>query len=139
MDSNPWLAGPLEEQGLLHVLEPESFIDQQMITDLCGILRGLLSAGLFDDMKLPEHRYGYHELSQSRLGWNADMKLSAELIEELERRHLALPTEDGVSAPLHPVIRTSVLVLLSQLGQRVGRKHGFELLPITPSGERVTD
>ncbi len=139
LDSNPWLTGPLEEQGLLHVLEPESFVDQQMATDLCEILHGLLSAGLFDDLKSPEHRYGYNELSQSRLGWNADMKLSSELIEELERRHLALPSEDGVSVPLHPVIRTSVLVLLSQLAPRVGRKHGFELLPITPSRERITD
>jgi hypothetical protein len=139
LDSNPWLAGPLEELGLLHVLEPESFIDKQMTTDLCDILHGLLSAGVFDDLKVPEHRHGYHELSQSRLGWNADVKLSSELTEELERRHLALPTEDGVSVPLHPVIRTSVLVLLSQLAQRVGRKHGFELLPITPSRERVTD
>jgi hypothetical protein len=68
LDSNPWLAGPLEEQGLLHVTEPESFIDQQMTADLCEILHGLLLAGLPDDLKISEHRYGYHELSQSRLG-----------------------------------------------------------------------
>jgi hypothetical protein len=139
VDANPWLAGPLEEQGLLHVLQPETFIDQEMTSDLCGILAELLSAGLFDDLEIPKHRYEYHELSQSRLGWNADLKLSSELIDDLERRHLALPSEDGVSVPLHPVIRTSVLVLLSQLAPRVGRSRGLELIPITPSRERIMD
>lgn len=138
-DSNPWLAGPLEEQGLLRVLHPETFVDARMMTRLFEILAGLLEGGVFDDLEIPEHRHGYSELSRSRLGWNANVTLSAELIEELTRRHLALPSEDGVSVPLHPVVRTSVLVLLSQLAPEAGRDLGLELLPVTPSRERISD
>jgi hypothetical protein len=138
-DSNPWLAGPLEEQGLLRVLHPETFVDQRMMTRLFEILSEALSGGVFDDLEIPEHRYGYNELSRSRLGWNANLTLSEELVEELTRRRLALPSEDGVSVPLHPVVRTTVLVLLSQLAPEAGRELGLELLPVTPSRERISD
>lgn len=93
----------------------------------------------FDDLEIPQSPHGYHALSRTRLGWNADVSLPAELVEELLRRQLALPSQDGVSIPLHPVVRTSVLVLLSQLAPRAGRGQGLELLPVTPSRNRIRD
>lgn len=137
--ANPWLAGPLEDMGLLRVLEPGSFVDQEMTTRLHEIVTGLLTAGMFDDLDIPTSLYEYHELSRTRLGWNADVELSAQLVDALLQRGLALPSQDGVSFPLHPVVRTTVLVILSQLAPSAGREHGLELLPVTPSRDRIQD
>jgi hypothetical protein len=138
-DASPWLTGPLEDAGLLRVLEPGEFIDQSMIEQLFGIMSDLLVVGAFDQLKIDDSPYGYHELSRSRLGWNADLDLSTLLTEELIRRKLALPSQDGVSVPLHPVVRTTILVLLSQLAPAVGRKQSIELLPVTPHRDRISD
>ena len=81
--SNPWLAGPLEELGLLRILEPGTFVDQRMRSRLIDILTGLLVGGAFDALEIPHSPHGYHELSRTRLGWNADIKLSSELIDGL--------------------------------------------------------
>lgn len=138
-DSNEWLAGPLEDRGLLHVLQPESFVDQTMTEQLWEILSELLDAGIFDELDTSDRRYGYHELSRSRLGWDADVELSGDLITELQKRRLARSSRDGVSIPLHPVVRTTVLVLLSQLAPRRGTGLGLELHPVTPSRDRIAD
>lgn len=138
-DENPWLVSPLEDQGLLRVLEPGEFIDEEMAVGLHAILSGLLAAGAFDHLDIPNQRYGYHELSGTRLGWNADVKLSTEIIDELVSRRLALPSEDGLSIPLHPTVRTTVLVLLSQLAPARARAQGIDLLPVTPDRARVRD
>ena len=112
-DASPWLTGPLEDAGLLRVLEPGEFIDQSMTKQLFGIMSDLLVAGAFDQLKVDDSPYGYQELSRTRLGWNADVELSTLLTDELIRRQLARPSKDGVSVPLHPVVRTTILVLLS--------------------------
>jgi hypothetical protein len=138
-EANPWLTGPLEDMGLLRVLEPGRFVDGEMTVRLYEILSGLLAVGAFDDLEIPGSHHGYHALSRSRLGWNANVTLSEELIEELLRRQLALPSQDGVSLPLHPAVRTSVLVLLSQLAPTAGRGEGLELFPVTPSRDRIRD
>ena len=53
------------------------------------------------------------------------MELSDFLIKELETKGLARPSEDGVSIPLHPTVRTTILVVLAQLSRRAGTKHGL--------------
>lgn len=138
-DANPWLAGPLEDLGLLRILEPGAFVDQEMTTRLHAIVSGLVDSGAFNDLDVPSGPYGYHELSRTRLGWNADLALSTELIEMLQDRQLALPSADGVSVPLHPAVRTAVLVVLSQLAPAAGRLQGVDLLPVTGSRDRVRD
>jgi hypothetical protein len=138
-EANPWLVGPLEEMGLLRVLEPGEFVDQRMTSRLHEIVGGLLASGAFDDLAIPSSEYGYQELSRSRLGWDADLGLSTDLIDELTRRRLALPSADGVSVPLHPLVRTCILVVLSQLAPEAGAEIGLELLPVTPSRERISD
>jgi hypothetical protein len=127
--ADPILAGPLREKGLLRVLEPETFVDQEVAEALITAVTELVTEGAFDDLERPE--YGYQELSRSRMGWDADVELSQMIIEELIARDLARPSEDGVSVPLHPAVRTTFLVLLSQLARGAGRRRGLNLHPAT--------
>ena len=124
--ADPVLALPLAERGLLKVLEPETFIDQQLTEELSTSLVDLITEGAFDEL---DRDVKYAELSHSRLGWNADVSLAGMVIEELMVRGLAKASRDGVSVPLHPVIRTTVLVLLSQLARSAGQRNGMNLHP----------
>ena len=47
------------------------------------------------------------------------------------QRGLARPSEDGLSIPMHPEVRTTILVLLAQLARAAGRRHGIDLPPAT--------
>ena len=93
--ADPVLAGPLRERGLLRILEPETFVDQQVTEPLITAVTELVTGGAFDGLERPQ--YGYQELSRSRMGWDADVELSEMITEELISRDLARPTEDGVS------------------------------------------
>lgn len=134
--ADPVLSGPLEEKDLLVILRPESFVDQQVTDALAEAMVELLTAGALDD--LPPTTY-FAELSRSRMGWNADVELSDMLVEELKSRGLARDSEDGVSVPLHPRVRTTILVLLSQLARAAGRKQGLDLHPTTADVDRIAD
>jgi hypothetical protein len=94
----------------------------------------LLVAGTFDDLPRTSH---FAELSRSRMGWDADVELAQMLIDELRERDLARPSEDGVSIPLHPVVRQTILVILAQLARSAGRRYGLELHPTTDRGDAV--
>lgn len=63
VSADPTLAGPLEERGLLRVLEPETFIDDETAAKLTEAVGALVDGGAFDE--LPEIE-GYLELSKSR-------------------------------------------------------------------------
>jgi hypothetical protein len=134
--ADPSLSGPLEDMGLLVILAPEDFVDAEMTDALANATLGLLDAGVFDDLPPASH---FAELSRSRMGWNADIGLSASLIDQLKSRGLARDSDDGVSVPLHPTVRTAVLVLLSQLARPAGQRQGLDIHPITSSRERVLD
>ncbi len=67
---------------------------ERMVTLISGCLRGL-----------PKEMH-CGELSHSRMGWDSDVELTGMLIEKLERRDLARPSEDGVSVMPHPTVRT---------------------------------
>ncbi|MYE43206.1 MAG: hypothetical protein F4X79_04155 [Acidobacteria bacterium] len=126
--ADPSLAGPLEERGLLQVLRPETWIDQEMADQLAEITRGLLAEGVFDN--LPKDP-SFVELSRSRMGDSVDVRLTDSLVEALKRKGLARPSEDGVSIPLHPTVRTTILVILSQLSRISGVRRGMHLHPAT--------
>lgn len=130
------LAAPLDDLGLLRVLRPEDFVDQKAAEDLATSVVDLITAGVFDN--LPTVQY-YAELSRSRMGWSTDAKLSDWLVEELIARDLAKPTEDGVSVPLHPVVRTTILVLLAQQARSIGIRMGIDLHPVTDQLQPVSD
>ena len=126
--ADPTLAEPLEELGLLEVLEPNTWVDQTLTEELTTVLVDMLIAGAFDDLPTAPH---FAELSMSRMGHGADVELSEMLVEELTKRGLARPTEDGVSIPLHPIVRTTTLVLLGQLARAAGNRRGMSVHPAT--------
>lgn len=134
--ADPTLAGHMEDRGLLQVLEPKDWIDQEMANQLAEIIVGLLTDGAFDDLHEPVY---FRELSQSRIGYGVDMDLSGFLVEELKARNLARPSEDGVSIPLHPTVRTTILVILAQLSRRGGTKRNLNIHPTTDSRDSIRD
>jgi hypothetical protein len=135
--ADPVLAGPLREKGLLRVLEPETFVDQEVTEAPIMAVTELVTQGAFDNLERP--KYGYAELSRSRMGWDADVELSEMITEELISRDLARPSEDGVSVPLHPAVRMTFLVLLAQLARDAGRRAGLSLHPATTSFDAIED
>ncbi len=82
------------------MLEPNVWVDQAMAERLATVVVELLTRGTFNNLR--EATY-FAELSQSRLGYGADVELASWLVEELKQRGLARPSEDGVSIPLHPM------------------------------------
>jgi len=123
-----WLVGPLEEQNLLMILEPNEWIDADTTSQLADIVIGLLASGAFDDLS---PNVPFRELSQSRLGSGTDVELATWVIDELIAKDLARPSPDPRWVPLHPVVRTTILVVLSQLARSVGRARGLTLHPTT--------
>src|SRR5207245_3256694 len=74
--ADPSLAGPLTERGLLKVLEPEWFVDEELSVRLAEHMVELIVGGAFDQTaktsgkfaELSMSRMGYAELSSSRMG-----------------------------------------------------------------------
>ena len=94
----------------------------------------LLTNGAFDD--LPEEGH-FHELSNSRLGVSSDVELAGMLVEELAAKGLARPTEDGVSVPLHPTVRATVLLVLGQLSRPAGARRNLTVHPTTNNPQEI--
>jgi hypothetical protein len=126
--ADPVLAGPLVESGHLVIVHPETFVDTELTERLTEAIVELISAGAFDDI---ESRTGFAELSMSRMGFYGDPGLFEMVFDELKRRGLARATADGVSIPLHPVVRRVYLLLLAQFARQAGARHGLDLHPTT--------
>ena len=134
--ADPVLSEPLEDQGLLEILEPSDWIDEDMARSLAEAVSGLLSNGVFDDLSKEVY---FQELSQSRIGYGADIDLAKSLVSELQAKGLARPSQDGVSIPLHPAVRTTILVLLAQLARSGGQRHNLSVHPATYDGRALQD
>ena len=134
--ADPSMVMPLEERGLLRVLEPNDWIDQETAESLAELVIGLLTNGAFDG--LPEN-VGFQELSYSRMGHGIDIDLAEWLIEELAAKGLARPSEDGVSIRLHPTVRTTILVILGQLSRHSGARKGLNVHPATNNPHAVEE
>ena len=135
-DADPTLVIPLEERGLLQVLDPNDWVDEKMTNQLAEIVVELLTNGVFDDLPHTDH---FHELSQSRMGYGADVGLADMLVEELQDKGLARPSEDGVSVPLHPTVRTTILVTLGQLARAAGAERDLIIHPATNDPNAISD
>lgn len=134
--ADPSMVLPLEERGLLRVLEPNDWIDEETAASLAEAVNGLLASGVFDE--LPEN-VGFQELSYSRMGHGIDVELAETLVESLATKGLALPSEDGVSIPLHPTVRTTILVILGQLSRSSGDRRGLSVHPATNNLQAVDE
>ena len=73
----------------------------------------------------------------SRLGYYGDESLAKMIFEELKKRKLAKDSEDKVSIPMHPVVRSLVLVLLAQILRPYGATINAELSPATDRPQLV--
>ncbi len=129
------MAIPLTAEGLLHILEPETLVDKQATEQLAASLTDIITSGALDT--LAKTRTKFQELSWSRLGGYGDESLARMIFGELKQRGLAKDTEDGVSIPMHPLVRSLVLVLLAQILRPYGKSHGLNLSPATDRPELV--
>lgn len=132
--TDPSLAQPLADQGLLHRLSPEALVDQSTVEALTELLDHLLDAGAFDRL---DRTAAFVELSHSRLGGAADAGLTEIVLEQLRDRGLARWTQDGVSVPLHPAVRALVLVVLPQLLRTPAEAAGYALQPASAQPRTV--
>lgn len=126
--ADPTLAEPLEDRGLLRILQPETFVDEAMTNELTDIVTALLEGGAFDalpNMGAPA------ELSMSRMGYASMSRLAERVYAKLEERGLATRSEDGVSVPMHRVVRSAYLIILAQLARDAGQRQGLDLHPVT--------
>jgi len=138
--ADPSLAGPLTERGLLKVLEPEWFVDDELSVRLAEHMVELIVGGAFDQTaktagkfaELSMSRMGFAELSSSRMG-SRHRGVFEMIHNDLKARGLARDSRDGVSIPLRRDVRTAYLMLLAQEARDAGRRQGFDLHPITNS------
>ena len=134
-EHDPVMAGPLRKAGLLHVLEPETLVDKTATQYLTTAIGSLIRSGAFDGLE--KDRSAFHELSYSRLGGYGDPELAEAILKELKQRKLARDSKDGVSIPMHPLVRATVLVLLAQILRPKGPAIGMELSPATDQPQLV--
>jgi hypothetical protein len=134
--ADPSLAEPLMDRGLLKVLEPEWFVDDQLSSRLAEGMVELITAGAFDHSdsrpfaELSMSRMGFAELSTSRMG-SRHRGVFEMIHEELKGRGLALDSQDGASIPLRSDVRIAYLMLLAQEARQAGHRHGYDLHPTT--------
>ncbi len=71
-------------------------------------------------------------LSLTRAGNHRDVPAGL-ILDKLIARGLAEPSEDGVSIPMHPSVRSAYLLILAQLARETGERQGLDLHPVTSS------
>ncbi|MFN2627983.1 MAG: hypothetical protein ABR569_05015, partial [Gaiellaceae bacterium] len=129
---DPAIAEGLQQAGLLRILSPEDLIDRAASEALASGIADVLAGGALDQLPAAGP---FQALSWSRMGGYGDEGLARMLLEELQERGLARQSEDGVSIPLHPLVRSLFLVLLSQILREAGPRVGLELSPTTDRPE----
>jgi len=128
-ERDPAIAYGLKEAGLLQILSPEQLVDKPATQKLARAMTEILASGALDPLQ--KENTDFHELSFSRLGGYGDPGLADAILSELKARKLARDTEDGMSIPMHPMVRALVLVLLAQILRPQGASLGMELSPTT--------
>ena len=125
----------LTEHGLLEIIEPETAVDKSATENLAMAMTDVISSGVLDE--LVKEETAFHELSMSRLGSYGDKGLYRMIFEELKKRGLVEDSQDNVSIPMHPKVRSLVLVLLSQFLRPYGSVLNANLNPATDMGSMV--
>ena len=126
----------LKDEGLLEIVEPEKAVDRSATEKLAEAMTDIIASGMLDD--LAKEDTAFHELSMSRLGYYGDKGLYGMIVDELKERGLAKDSEDSVSIPMHPKVRSLVLVLLSQVLCPYGSVINAKLSPATDQGVMVS-
>ena len=126
---DPAIVEGLRQHDLLYIIEPEKAVDKIATEKLATAMTDIIASGALDSLAKPGTPF--HELSMSRLGYYGDESLARMIFEELKSRGLAKETKDGVSIPMHPMVRSLVLVLWAQILRPYGEKLGADLSPAT--------
>ena len=129
---DPSIVIGLKEQGLLEIIEPEKAVDKSATEQLAAAMTDIITSGALD--KLAKEETAFRAISMSRLGAHGDTELYRMIFEELKERGLAKESEDDFSIPMHPKIRSLVLVLLSQILRPYGSTINANLSPATDLG-----
>jgi hypothetical protein len=122
---DPSLAQPLREKGLLHCFIADKTVDKAATEQLAEIVTQLITSGAFDSLSKDDT--AFHEISMSRMGYYGEQNIAEELFAALKARGLARESQDGVSIPLHPMIRYLILTLLAQILRPKGAESGLDL------------
>jgi hypothetical protein len=133
--SDPAIVAGLRQHGLLEIIEPEKAVDKTATEKLAMAMTDVITSGTLDE--LAKDQTAFAELSMSRLGYYGDEGLYEMIFEELKGRGLAKESEDKVSIPMHPKVRSLVLVFLSQILRPYGGKLSARLSPATDMGNMV--
>jgi hypothetical protein len=126
---DPAIVTGLRDYDLLHIIKPEEAVDKPATENLASVLTDVIVSGALD--VLAKDTTEFHELSRSRLGYYGDEKLADMIFDELKKRGLARDSEDGVSIPMHPLVRSLILTLLSQILRPYGNTKQITLNPVT--------
>jgi hypothetical protein len=128
-ETDPAIVAGLKQHGLLEIIEPEKAVDKSATEKLAMALTDVITSGVLDN--LAKENTAFHELSMSRLGYYGDEGLAKMIFEELKKRGLAKDSKDKVSIPMHPKVRSLVLVFLSQILRPYGNAINANLSPAT--------
>jgi hypothetical protein len=132
---DPAIVQGLKQHGLLEIIEPEAAVDKAATEKLAMALTDIIASGMLDNLATSDT--AFHELSMSRLGYYGNEGLATMIFEELKKRGLAKDSKDKVSIPMHPMVRSLVLVLLAQILRPYGGKINAELSPVTDNPKLV--
>ena len=141
--ADPILAGPMSEQGLLvcESFEPYTFVDHQMTEERSPtVMVDLITDGAFDDLETDTGTT--RNFRRVECGWDADARVGADARRRATgTRSCSSSTNRGRKSPvpLHPAVRTTILVILAQLARSAGRRQGLSLHPVTADPSRVAD
>ena len=130
------LAASLEEHGLLRIIQPEQVVDSDATQKLHAALSNILDSGALESL-VAEGKTNFGSLSMSRLGFFGDPKIAEDILAMLKNRGWATSSEDGVSVPMHIIVRALVLVLLAQILRTVGDDMDITLSPVTDQKKLV--
>lgn len=126
---DPAIVSGLRDYDLLHIIEPEKALDKPATEKLATILTDVIVSGTLDI--LAKDSSDFQHLSRSRLGYYGDEGLADMIFQELKTRGLASESDDKLTVKLHPLVRSLILTLLSQITRPYGDKLKINLNPVT--------
>jgi energy-converting hydrogenase Eha subunit C len=133
MERDPSIAIPLQERGLLRVLQADEIIDAAAAESMVTALSQVIERGALDDLQRDPATF--HTLSPSRLGYLAQPEQAELLVTELERRGLARREERHIW--MQAQVRLLILLFWAQLIRPAGHKLGIDLQPATENPQLV--
>ena len=133
------LAASLKEHGLLRIIRPEQVVDSKATEKLAAALSGIIKSGALEPLLADADSHtSFRSLSRSRLGFYGNEAIAKDVLNMLKEHGLAKDSKDGLSVPMHGVVRALILVLLAQILRTAGDDMGITLSPATDQEQLVT-